>query len=468
MHFRKPGSDPLDQGRRRGGGGQRGGKRGREKAPRELPLTQADLDLLPEIDYAHFDAKSDAELVKEAKKLKLELNGTSRGDIVEQILIETNREFGAEYRTGVLEMLPDGWGFLRQKNYTPSPEDVYVSQSQIRRFNLRMGDVVFGQVRPPKEGEKYSGMLRVESVNGYATESAIIQKRPDFDRLTPIFPNERIRMETDPGQISARIIDLICPIGKGQRGLIVSPPKAGKTTLLKTIANAVETNHPDIKLMVLLVDERPEEVTDMRRSVRGQVISSTFDEPPENHMRVSELCLQQARRMVEVGYDVVVLLDSITRMARASNLTVNPSGRTLSGGLDPAAMYRPRRFFGSARNIEEGGSLTIIATALIDTGSKMDDAIFEEFKGTGNMELVLDRDLAERRIWPAIEVKRSSTRAEEKLFAPEELEAVYNLHRLLANQKDNVEATESLIKLLKRTSSNSEFLLSVLQKTRGA
>jgi transcription termination factor Rho len=467
MHFRKPGSDPIDPGQRRGG--QRSNKkRPREKAPRDMPLTQADLDLLPELDYAYFDSKSDAELVKEAKKLKLELNGTSRGQIVEQILAETNREAGAEYRGGVLEVLPDGWGFLRQKNYAPSQDDIYVSQSQIRRFNLRIGDVVFGQVRPPKEGEKYQGMLRVESVNGYATESPIIQKRADFDRLTPIFPNDRIRMETDPGQVSARIIDLICPIGKGQRGLIVSPPKAGKTTLLKTIANAVEANHPEIKLMVLLVDERPEEVTDMRRTVRGQVVSSTFDEPPENHMRVSELCLQQARRLVEVGYDVVVLLDSITRMARASNLTVNPSGRTLSGGLDPAAMYRPRRFFGSARNIEEGGSLTIIATALIDTGSKMDDAIFEEFKGTGNMELVLDRDLAERRIWPAIDVKRSSTRAEEKLFAPEELEAVYNLHRLLANQKDNVEATESLIKLLKRTSSNTEFLVSVLQKTRGA
>jgi transcription termination factor Rho len=467
MHFRKPGSDPLDP-MPRHGGQRRGKKRPREKMPREMPLTQADLDLLPELDYAYFDSKTDSELVKEAKRLKLELNGTTRGDIVEQILVETNRDFGAEYRTGVLELLPDGWGFLRQKNYTPSHDDVYISQSQIRRFNLRMGDVVFGQVRHPKEGEKYHGMLRVESVNGYATESQIVQRRTDFDRLTPIFPLERIRMETDPSHISARIIDLICPIGKGQRGLIVSPPKAGKTTLLKTIANAVETNHPEIKLMVLLVDERPEEVTDMRRSVRGQVVSSTFDEPPENHMRVSELCLQQARRLVEVGYHVVILLDSITRMARASNLTVNPSGRTLSGGLDPAAMYRPRRFFGSARNIEEGGSLTIIATALIDTGSKMDDAIFEEFKGTGNMELVLDRDLAERRIWPAIDVKRSSTRAEEKLFAPEELEAVYNLHRLLANQKDNVEATESLIKLLRRTSSNTEFLLSVLQKTRGA
>jgi transcription termination factor Rho len=409
---------------------------------------------------------SDEELLKEAKRLKISVNGVSRSEVIEALLIETNKDKGAEYRNGVLEIMPEGWGFLRRKNYVPSPDDVYVSQSQIRRFGLRMGDVIFGQVRAPKEGEKYYGLLRVESINGFATESEVVKNRPDFERLTPIFPNERIKMETTPDNISARIIDLICPIGKGQRGLIVSPPKAGKTTLLKTIARSIEINHPEILIMVLLVDERPEEVTDMRRSVKGQVISSTFDEPPENHMRVSELCLQQARRLVEVKKDVVVLLDSITRMSRASNLTVNPSGRTLSGGLDPAAMYRPRRFFGSARNIEEGGSLTIIATALIDTGSKMDDQIFEEFKGTGNMELVLDRDLAERRIWPAIDVKRSSTRAEEKLFDPEELEAVYQLHRLLANQKDNVEATEQLIRLLKRTPSNREFLREVVQKTK--
>lgn len=450
--------------RRRKGGGPR-----RDNRPREHVLSQADLELLPETDYKHFDAMTDGDLAKEAKKHKIALNGAStRSAVIEAVLVEVNREFGAEYRSGVLEILPDGWGFLRHKNYAPSPEDVYVSQSQIRRFGLRTGDFVFGQARPPKEGEKYYGMLRVESVNGYATESDTIAKRPDFDKLTPLFPDERIHMETTSNAISARIIDMICPIGKGQRGLIVSPPKAGKTMLLKTIANSIESNHPEVKLMVLLVDERPEEVTDMRRSVRGQVISSTFDEPPENHMRVSELCLEQARRLVEVGQDVVILLDSITRMARASNLTVNPSGRTLSGGLDPSAMYRPRRFFGSARNIEEGGSLTIIATALVDTGSKMDDAIFEEFKGTGNMELVLDRDLAERRIWPAIDVKRSSTRAEEKLFNAGELEAVYHLHRLLANQRDNVEATESLIKLLKRTPSNAEFLQSVVEKTRAA
>lgn len=466
MHFRKPSGGDAGSSRQRKKGG---GQRRQPQPPREHVLTQADLDMIPETDYRHFDGMSDAELVKEAKKYKLTLNGsTSRSDVIEALLTEANREFGAEYRSGVLEILPDGWGFLRKKNYAPSQEDVYVSQSQIRRFGLRTGDVLFGQARPPKEGEKYYGMLRVESVNGFATESDKIVKRPDFDKLTPVFPDERIHMETTPNAVAARIIDMICPIGKGQRGLIVSPPKAGKTMLLKTIANSIETNHPEVKLMVLLVDERPEEVTDMRRSVRGQVISSTFDEPPENHMRVSELCLEQARRMVEVGYDVVVLLDSITRMARASNLTVNPSGRTLSGGLDPSAMYRPRRFFGSARNIEEGGSLTIIATALVDTGSKMDDAIFEEFKGTGNMELVLDRDLAERRIWPAIDVKRSSTRAEEKLFAPGELEAVYHLHRLLANQRDNVEATESLIRLLKRTPSNAEFLQGVVEKTRAA
>lgn len=424
------------------------------------------MELIPEIGYGYFAEMSDADLLKAAKKLKLNVDGLRRSEVEELCLIETNRERGAEYRTGILELMPDGWGFLRSESYRAAPDDVYVSQSQVRRFKLRPGDVVFGQIRPPKEGEKYAGLLRVESVNGFFTESERVQNRPEFDKLTPIFPEERLRMEIGADGIAARIIDLICPIGKGQRGLIVSPPKAGKTSLLKTIAKSVETNHPECILMVLLVDERPEEVTDMRRSVRGQVVSSTFDEPPENHMRVSELCLEQARRLVEVGNDVVVLLDSITRMARASNLTVNPSGRTLSGGLDPSAMYRPRRFFGSARNIEEGGSLTIIATALIDTGSKMDDAIFEEFKGTGNMELVLDRDLAERRIWPAIDVKRSSTRAEEKLFDPDDLEAVYQLHRLLANQELSYEATESLIKLLKRTKSNAEFLASVVQKTR--
>jgi transcription termination factor Rho len=309
-------------------------------------------------------------------------------------------------------------------------------------------------------------MLRVESINGLGTQAPEMAVRRDFDQLTPLFPDERIKMEVTPDNIPARIIDLIAPIGKGSRGLIVAPPKAGKTTVIKTIAGSIAANHPEIYLMVLLVDERPEEVTDMRRFVKGQVISSTFDEPAENHMRVTELCLDQAKRLVEAGRDVVILLDSITRLSRASNLTINPSGRTLSGGLDPAALYRPRRFFGAARNIEEGGSLTIIATALIDTGSRMDDAIFEEFKGTGNMEIVLDRELAERRIWPAIDVKRSSTRHEEKLFDKEALEGVVQLHRMLANSKDTVEAAGELIKLLKRTANNAAFLEWVLAKTR--
>jgi transcription termination factor Rho len=321
-------------------------------------------------------------------------------------------------------------------------------------------------VRAPKEGEKYRGMLRVESVNGFGTSSEEMSRRKNFEELTPLHPDERLPLETHPENIVSRIIDLISPVGKGQRGLIVSPPKAGKTTILKTIANAITANSPETYLMVLMVDERPEEVTDFKRSVRGQVISSTFDEPPENHMRVAELCLEQAKRLVETGRDVVILLDSLTRLSRASNLTINPSGRTLSGGLDPAALYRPRRFFGSARNIEEGGSLTIIATALVDTGSKMDDAIFEEFKGTGNMEIVLDRDLAERRIWPAIDVKKSSTRHEEKLFNASELDGVVQLHRLLANQQNNWEATESLIKLLKRTPTNRAFLDQVMQRMK--
>ncbi len=451
-----------------GGGGGQGMRRGRSnRGSREgMPkMDQSDLEQLPEIDYNQFDQMTPADLLKAAKAAKLTPN-LLRFELIEQLLIKANEEQGAIYSRGILEILNDGWGFLRRDNYVPSPQDVYVSQSQVKRFGLRPGDTVFGQVRHPKEGEKYQGMLRVESVNGCATGSAEMQRRKNFDELTPLYPDERIIMETVPDNIVARIIDLISPIGKGQRGLIVSPPKAGKTTIIKHIANAITANHPEIYLMVLLVDERPEEVTDMRRSVRGQVISSTFDEPSENHMRVADLCLEQAKRLVEAGRDVVILLDSLTRLSRASNLTINPSGRTLSGGLDPSALYRPRRFFGSARNIEEGGSMTVIASALVDTGSRMDDAIFEEFKGTGNMEIVLDRELAERRIWPAIDVKRSSTRHEELLFKKDELEGVVQLHRLLANQTNSVEATESLIKLLKRTPHNTSFLESVVQKTR--
>jgi transcription termination factor Rho len=362
--------------------------------------------------------------------------------------------------------MPDGWGFLRRDNYQPAPTDVYVSQSQVKRFNLRAGDSVFGQVRLPKEGEKYQALLRVESVNDFGTQAPEMQRRKIFDELTPLYPKERLSAETVPDNIPGRIIDLIAPIGKGQRGLIVSPPKAGKTTIIKSIANAVTTNNPEVYLMVLLVDERPEEVTDIRRSVRGQVISSTFDEPPENHMRVADLCLEQAKRLVEAGRDVVILLDSITRYSRASNITTSASGRTLSGGLDPSALYRPRRFFGAARNIEEGGSLTIIASALVDTGSKMDDAIFEEFKGTGNMEIILDRDLADRRIWPAIDVRRSSTRHEEFLFNKDDYEGVVQLRRLMAKEQNSIDATEGLIKLLKRTPNNRVFLDSVVQKTR--
>ncbi|MBS1715946.1 MAG: transcription termination factor Rho [Armatimonadetes bacterium] len=422
-----------------------------------------DLENLPEIDYNHFDKMTATELAKVAKKLKVSID-QERSAVIEQLLEATNAD--CLYRKGILEVLPDGWGFLRKPNYQPSQDDVYVSQSQVKRFSLRGGDFVYGHVRAPKEGEKYHGMLRVESVNGFGTQSPEMQMRRSFDELTPLFPTERLRQETDPEKVTGRIVDLIAPIGKGQRALIVAPPKAGKTMILKSIANSITTNNPDVYLMVLLVDERPEEVTDMKRSVKGQVISSTFDEPAENHMRVTDLCLEQAKRLVETGRDVVILLDSLTRLSRASNLTIAPSGRTLTGGLDPAALYRPRRFFGAARNIEEGGSLTIIATVLIETGSRMDENIFEELKGTGNSELVLDRELSERRIWPAINVRASSTRHEEALFDKHQLEAVYHLHRMLANTKESHEATDQLIKLLKRVPTNAAFLESVIAKTR--
>lgn len=445
---------------RKGDGKNRQRGRNREGLPKN---DQADLEQLPEIEFNHFDKMSATELAKECKKQKVSLD-QERWAVIEELLSKANPE--QQYGKGILEVLNDGWGFLRKDNYQPSVNDIYVSQSQVKKFGLKQGDLVFGLIRTPKEGEKYRSMLRVESANGFGTASPELQGRREFDQLTPLFPEERLKMETTPENITGRIIDLIAPIGKGSRGLIVAPPKAGKTTIVKQIAHAIAINQPETVLLVLLVDERPEEVTDMRRFVRGQVISSTFDEPAENHMRVTELCLDQAKRLVEAGKDVVILLDSITRLSRASNLTINPSGRTLSGGLDPAALYRPRRFFGAARNIEEGGSLTIIATALVETGSKMDESIFEEFKGTGNMEIVLDRELAERRIWPAIDVKRSSTRHEEKLFDREQLEGVVQLHRLLANQEKSYEATDSLIKLLKRTPTNAVFLEGIVQKLR--
>lgn len=447
---------------RKSGGRNRG--RNREGLPKND--SQADLELLPEKDYNHFDKMTPAALLKEAKAAKLDAKTLLRQEVIERLLPIVNADKEAYYAKGVLDLMQDGWGFLRRDNYQPSPEDVYVSQSQVKKFGLRCGDTVFGQVRLPKEGEKYRGMLRVESINGYATQTKEMTRRKLFDELTPLYPNEQLKMETIAENIPGRLIDLLAPIGKGQRGLIVSPPKAGKTTMMKAVANAITANHPEVYLMVLLVDERPEEVTDMRRSVRGQVISSTFDEPAENHMRVADLCLEQAKRLVEVGRDVVILLDSLTRLSRASNLTINPSGRTLTGGLDPSAMYRPRRFFGAARNIEEGGSLTIVSSVLVDTGSKMDEAIFEELKGTGNMEIILDRDLADRRIWPAVDVRRSSTRHEELLFRKEDLEGIVQLRRLMAKEQSSIEATEGLIKLLKRTPTNGVFLESVIARTK--
>jgi transcription termination factor Rho len=385
-------------------------------------------------------------------------------DLVFRILEAQAEHDGLLFKEGALEILPDGYGFLRLHGYLPSPDDVYVSQSQVKRFGLKTGDVVSGRIRQPKESERYFSLLHIEAINGQNTEA--IRNRVDFERLTPIFPLEHIRLETESSGITARLIDLIAPVGKGQRGLIVAPPKAGKTTLLKTIANSVATNHPEIVLIVLLIDERPEEVTDIERSVNGEVVASTFDELPENHMRVTELVLEKAKRLLESKRDVVILVDSITRLSRASNLTVTPSGRTLSGGLDPTAMYRPKRFFGAARNIEHGGSLTILATALVDTGSRMDDMIFEEFKGTGNLDLILDRELFDRRIFPAIDIKKSGTRHEELLLDREDLRRIWHMRRML-NALDPQEATELLIDRLKNTGGNREFLDLVDKSLKG-
>lgn len=359
---------------------------------------------------------------------------------------------------GVLEIVSDGFGFLRGERMLASPNDVYVSQSQIRRFALRTGDKIIGQVRPPKENERYLSLLRVEFINGIDPETA--RKRPSADQLVPIFPNVQIKLETDPNLLSTRLVDLVAPVGRGQRGLIVSPPKAGKTLLLKAIANGIAINHPDIHLMVLLIGERPEEVTDMRRSVQGEVISSTFDEPVEDHVKVAEMTLERAKRLVEIGQDVVILMDSITRLARAYNLEIPPSGRTLSGGIDPIALYPPKRFFGAARNIENGGSLTIIATCLVDTGSRMDDVIYEEFKGTGNLELHLDRKLAEKRVFPAIDITRSGTRREELLLGPEVIKQVWTMRRMVTMLGEN-EGTELVLARMAKTRTNADFLLSL-------
>jgi transcription termination factor Rho len=406
------------------------------------------------------------ELTKLAKELKIEnIEGLKKQQLISKIIEVQSQTNGLMYSEGVLEILPDGFGFLRSPNfnYLQSDEDIYISPSQIKRFGLRKGDTVGGYVRPPKNDEKYYALLQIKTVNGVDPEQ--LRGRPLFDNLTPLYPNERIVLETTPDEISTRVIDLLTPLGKGQRALINAPPRTGKTVLLQKIANAITKNHPEIKLIALLIDERPEEVTDMMRSVKCEVISSTFDEPAERHIQVAEMVLEKAKRLVEHKYDVVILLDSITRLARAYNTVTPSSGRVLSGGLDSTALQRPKRFFGSARNVEEGGSLTIIATALVETGSRMDDVIFEEFKGTGNMEIYLDRRLADRRVFPAIDITRSGTRKEELLIPEKDLKKIWVLRKVLM-QLPPIEAMEKLIAALKQTKSNAEFLKSISEKLK--
>ena len=382
-------------------------------------------------------------------------------DLIFKILQAETEKKGYMFSEGILEIMNEGFGFLRTSGYLPGENDIYISPSQIRRFNLSVGDLVSGQVRPPKEGERYYALLKIEAVNHEDPE--LSKERIDFQNLTPLFPEKMIKLENKSSGLSTRIIDLFSPIGKGQRGLIVSPPKAGKTILLEKIANGITINHPEIHLMVLLVDERPEEVTGMQRSVKAEVISSTFDQPVTNHIKVAEIVLERAKRLVEQKKDVVILLDSITRLARAYNQTIPTSGKTLSGGLDSSALYLPKRFFGAARNIEEGGSLTILATALVETGSRMDDVIFEEFKGTGNMELRLDRELSENRIFPAIDIRKSGTRKEELLLSKEKLQKIWLLRRALASQQ-SLSAVKLVINKLKKTKTNKEFLDSIKEQ----
>jgi len=406
--------------------------------------------------------KKISDLCKIAKEY--DINNFSRikkMDLIFKILQAETEKKGYMFSEGILEIMSEGFGFLRTSGYLPGGNDIYISPSQIRRFNLSIGDLVSGQVRPPKEGERYYALLKIEAVNHEDPE--LSKERIDFENLTPLFPDEMINLENRADGISTRIIDLFSPIGKGQRGLIVSPPKAGKTILLEKIANGITVNHPEINLMVLLIDERPEEVTGMQRSVKAEVISSTFDQPVNNHIKVAEIVLERAKRLVEQKKDVVILLDSITRLARAYNQTIPTSGKTLSGGLDSSALYLPKRFFGAARNIEEGGSLTIIATALVETGSRMDDVIFEEFKGTGNMELRLDRELSENRIFPAIDIRKSGTRKEELLIPKENLQKIWLLRRALSSQS-SLGAVKLVINKLKKTKKNREFLDSIKEQ----
>lgn len=410
------------------------------------------------INLKELKEKRISELTQMALMMNVEnANALRKQELIYAMLQAQSEQNGIIYGEGVLEVLPDGYGFLRSPdyNYLPGPDDIYVSPSQIKRFNLRTGELISGQIRPPKEGEKYFALLKVETINNMPVEQA--RERILFDNLTPLYPMERIKLETDPDNYSMRVMDLLTPIGKGQRGLIVAPPRTGKTVLLQNIANSITRNHPEIYLIVLLIDERPEEVTDMQRSVKGEVVSSTFDEPASRHVQVAEMVIERSKRLVEAKKDVVILLDSITRLARAYNTVVPASGKVLSGGVDSNALQKPKRFFGAARNIEEGGSLTIIATALIETGSRMDEVIFEEFKGTGNMELVLDRKLADRRIFPAIDINKSGTRKEELLVSNFELQRIWLLRKIL-QQLSPVESMEFLLEKLRLTRSNKEFL----------
>ena len=453
-----PGPDQRDQRQRN--------RRPRRRAPiggGRAPVTefeeQQELEAARErndLEVADLREMSVAELRQVSRDLEVDAASADRKDVLVDLILQRQTErAGHDYATGILDIVDEGYGFMRRHGLLPSHEDVYVSSSQVRRFGLRVGDRVSGAVRAPREQEKYWGLLRVDSVNGVDIETA--RRRPVFGDLTPVHPDELINLESDPKNLSQRLINIVNPLGKGQRALIVSPPKAGKTMLLKHIANGISANYPDILLMVALIGERPEEVTDMRRSVKGEVISSTFDEPTENHTHVAEMALEIAKRQVETGRDVVILMDSITRLARAYNLALPPSGRTLSGGIDPIALYPPKRFFGAARNIEEGGSLTIVATALVDTGSRMDEVIFEEFKGTGNMEIHLDRKLTDRRVFPSIDITKSGTRKEELLLPKEELNRVWVLRKVLTPLSPT-EAMELLLSKMGKTKTNGDFL----------
>jgi transcription termination factor Rho len=413
------------------------------------------------ISLAELKDKNITDLAKIAKELNIPgSSGMRKQELIFQILRAQTEKNGLIFSEGVLECLPDGFGFLRapEYNYLPGPDDIYVSPSQIRKFDLRTGDTVSGQVRPPKDGERYFALIKVEAINFEDPE--ITRTKIFFDNLTPLYPQDRIRLETTKENLTGRVLDMLCPVGKGQRGLIVAPPRTGKTMMLQSIANSITTNHPEIALIVLLIDERPEEVTDMQRTVKGEVISSTFDEPPQRHIQVAEMVLEKAKRLVEHKRDVVILLDSLTRLGRAYNAVTPPSGKVLSGGIDANALQRPRRFFAAARNVEEGGSLTIMATALIDTGSRMDDVIFEEFKGTGNMEINLDRRLVDKRVFPTIDINRSGTRKDELLLPADELNRIWVLRKVLS-PLSTVEAMELLLGRLSKTKTNGEFLASM-------